>query len=122
MDEGGQKDKLSVIRQISTRNIMYSMINAIMLLYTKVVKRGNFKNSYHNKNCFVFFYNFVCKMIDIHQTYCGSRFMMYVSQTITLYALNLYRLCTNYFSIKQEKNMGETAIGLAGKHAKLVKM
>ena len=81
--EGGQKDQLSVIRQISARNTMYGMINAIMLLFMKVVKRGNFKNSYHNKICFVFFYNFVCKMVDVHQTYCGSHFMMYVIQTIT---------------------------------------
>ena len=83
---------------------MYSMINAIILLYINVIKRGNFKNSYHNKICFVFFYNFVCKMTDVHQTYCGSHFMMYVSQTITLYALNLYSAVSLYINKTGRKN------------------
>ena len=29
-------------------------------------------------------------MLDIHQTYRGNNFMMYVSQIIMLYVLNLY--------------------------------
>ena len=36
-------------------------------------------------------------MKDIHQTYCGYHFMMYVSQVIMLYTLNLYATLCQLF-------------------------
>ena len=29
-------------------------------------------------------------MIDVHSTYCGNHFMMYINQIIMLFNLNLY--------------------------------
>ena len=38
-------------------------------------------------------------MMDGHQTYCGNRFMMDVSQINVLYTLNLYNpVCQLYFN------------------------
>ena len=41
-------------------------------------------------------------MMNIHQTYCDNCFMIYVSQIIKLYTLNLYKLYVNYISINQK--------------------
>ena len=42
-------------------------------------------------------------MMDGHQTYCGNRFMMDVSQTISLCTLNFTELYFNYISTKPEE-------------------
>ena len=45
-------------------------------------------------------------MVDVHQTYCDNHFMMYVSQIIMLYTLNLYSAVSQlYLSIKLEEKM-----------------
>ena len=54
--EGGQKDKLPVVKQVSHGNAMQSVVtivNDIAMLFLKVAKRVNLKSSYHQKNFFV---------------------------------------------------------------------
>ena len=42
-------------------------------------------------------------MMDIHSTYCGHHEMMYVSQTIMLYNLNLFIAVCQLYPNKTER-------------------
>ena len=57
------------------------------MLHMKVVNRVNPKKA----KIFFYFFNFVFICHDKYSlTYCGHHFMMYVSQIVMLYTLNLY--------------------------------
>ena len=55
----------------------------------KVVKRVNPKSSHHKEKYFSFIL-YLFEIMDVHKTYCGNHFMIYLSKSITLYTLNLY--------------------------------
>ena len=56
----------------------------------KVVKSVNTKRSHQGKIFFLSFLFYLYKIMDCHQPYCDNHFMMYTSQIIMLYTLNLY--------------------------------
>ena len=70
------------------------------------VKRVNPKSSHHKEKKVFLFLQFVqtfnfylYQMMDVHYIYYGNHFMMYVSQIIMLYTLNLYRaVCQLYLN------------------------
>ena len=57
----------------------------------KIVKRVNPKSSHLKKKTFLYFFTILCLYVimDMYQTYCANHFMMYVSQIIMLFTLNL---------------------------------
>ena len=72
----------------------------------KVVKTVNPRSSHHKEKYFFLFFH-LCEMINVHET-CGNHFMIYGSQIIMLYTLNLYsavyQLCLNKTARKYLKN------------------
>ena len=79
--EVGKRYKLTVIRQISSRNIMYSIIDIInsAMFYMTVFKRVNPKCSYYKKTFFSLILLYLRKWIFIKLD-CDNHFMTYVSQ------------------------------------------
>ena len=84
---------------------MYTMINVIN---SSVCYIWNFLgelilNSYHNerKSPFILY---LYEMIDVHWTSCGDHFMMYLSQIIMLYTLNLYGAACKLYLIKTQRS------------------
>ena len=64
----------------------------------KVVKRVNPTTSHHKEKVFLSFsfILYLCEVMDVH---CGDHFMMYVSQIMILYTLNLYSaICQLYLN------------------------
>ena len=45
-------------------------------------------------------------MMDVHETYCGNNFMMYVSQSIMLCTLNLYSAVCQLYLNKTGRKKG----------------
>lgn len=73
------------------------------MLCMKAVKRVNPKSSHH-KIIFLFFLIFyLSEMMDVHPTYCGNNFMMYVSQIIMLHNLNA--ICQLYLNKTERKKV-----------------
>ena len=72
----------------------------------KVVKKANPKSSHHKQKIFsIFKILYLYEMIDVHQTYSGNQFMMYVSQIIMLSTLNSHSsVCQFYFNKTGRKN------------------
>ena len=89
----GKSHNLSVVRQLSTRDVMYNnLINIIntAVCYVWKLTRVNLK-SFHHRNK-TFFHSLILNLyetMDVHQTYNDNRFMMYGSQIVMLYTLNL---------------------------------
>ena len=59
-------------------------------------------------------------MMNVHETYCDTHLMMYISQFITLYTLNLHSaICQLYFNKsrreKQRRQWHPTPVLLPGK-------
>ena len=65
------------------------------MLSMKVVRRVNPKSFHHKERNFFFSVSFIlylCKMTDVHETYCGNHFIL-------LYTLNLQSaVCQLYFN------------------------
>ena len=61
--------------------------------HRKIVKKANYKRSYHRKNFSLFFFILFLLylyQIEVNWIYCGNHFALYVNQTIMLDALNLH--------------------------------
>ena len=71
---------------------MVNIINTVAHYTRKLLRRVNPKSSHHKKkNCLsISLILYLREITDVHQTYCGNHFMMYVSQIIMLYTLNLH--------------------------------
>ena len=41
---------------------------------------------------------YVCEMMDVNEIYMGNHFTMFISQTITMYTLNIHSVLVNYIS------------------------
>ena len=75
------------------------------MLYMNIVKRVNSKSSHHKENIFsISLILYVYEMRDVHCICYDNHFMMYVSQIIMLYAVNLYSaVCQLYFNTTGRK-------------------
>lgn len=69
------------------------------MLYRKV-KRAYLKSPHHKKNFFFLLYPY--EKMDGSWAYCGHHFVMYVNQTVMLYALNS-GVCQLFFTILEQK-------------------
>ena len=69
------------------------------------VKKVNPKSSHNEENKVFSFILYLCEMMNIHKTYYNL-FMMYISQIIMLYALNLYSaICQLYLNKTRRKKL-----------------
>lgn len=74
------------------------------MFYMKVVMRVNPKIYHPREKYIFFFFLYLYDMMDVHKTYCDNHFMMYKSQIIKLYSLNLYSaMCQSYLNITGRK-------------------
>ena len=61
---------------------------------------------YQNEKIFSFPLLCLYKMTDVHWTYCGNHFLMYLSQIIMLYIINLYSaVCQWYLNKTRRKKV-----------------
>ena len=94
LDEGGQKVQTSTdkINKYYRCNVQHIKDNEHCCINMKVVKRVNPEFSSQGKQYFFSnsFMLYLYETMDVHYTYCGHHFMMYVSHIIILYTLNCY--------------------------------
>lgn len=76
------------------RDVMYNRISTINIAVhyiQKLLKEQNPKSSHHQEIFFSTSYSlYLYEMMGVHKTYCGDYFLMYASQIMMLYTLNLY--------------------------------
>ena len=77
--------------------------------------RVNPKSSHKEKTFFPFSFTLYCyAMVDVHETYYGNHFIMYISQVITPYTLNLYRIDCISMTLGEKNNFKITKNYLKG--------
>ena len=95
-----ERYQLPVIRLISTRDVMYNLINITntAACYTWKLLRINCKSSHPKEKFFsISLILYLYKRMDVHQTYYDNHFIIYASQIIMLYILNLYSATCQYY-------------------------
>ena len=91
LEEGSQRYRHLVMRQTSTRDVMYNMTNIINMTgcNTRKLLRVNPKSSYCKKKNFfsISLILYLYEMMNVQEAYCDNHFRTYI--TIVLYTLNL---------------------------------
>jgi len=68
------------------------------MLYMRVMKTVNPEFSSQEKNFSISLVLYLYEMMDGYQTYCGDHFVMFVSQIMMLYTLNVFSADVYYIS------------------------
>ena len=98
-----------VLPYIDTASTQGCNVHMIYIINTAIhctwrLSREHILCCYQNEKIFSFPLLCLYKMTDVHWTYCGNHFLMYLSQIIMLYIINLYSaVCQLYLKTERKK-------------------